>query len=258
MISGAAAIPISLVLGVPEVVAGSLGMLVLAAAVWEQAGRYQERWYSFRTTAEALGHEKFLFLAHAGVYGGETEASHKVLAERVEAFVSQEHARWISPSEASDARGAESFFINYRRDDTSASAGRLSDALRREFPERQIVMDVDAPAPGSDFVEKVGRTVGSARAMLVLVGPQWFAADDRGEARITSPDDFVRIEIAAGLASPHTRVIPILFDDAELPARDELPRDLAALSGLETLRIRAAAWESDLERLFGALRQHAP
>ena len=40
-------------------------------------------------------------------------------------------------------------FINYRRDDTSASAGRLYDRLTAHFPKNQIFIDVDNLDPGS-------------------------------------------------------------------------------------------------------------
>jgi hypothetical protein len=46
-------------------------------------------------------------------------------------------------------------FISYRRDDSSAWAGRLSDRLSSHFPSNQIFMDVDTIDPGVDFVEAV-------------------------------------------------------------------------------------------------------
>jgi Protein of unknown function (DUF4231) len=46
----------------------------------------------YRSTHEALTHEKFLFLAQAGPYSGPQRR--QVLAERVEGLVSQEHAKW--------------------------------------------------------------------------------------------------------------------------------------------------------------------
>jgi hypothetical protein len=43
-------------------------------------------------------------------------------------------------------------FINYRRDDSSAWAGRLYDGLNRHFVSNQIFMDVDAIEPGVGFI----------------------------------------------------------------------------------------------------------
>ncbi len=49
-------------------------------------------------------------------------------------------------------------FISYRRDDASAYAGRLYDALSAEFP-AQVFMDIDTLEPGIDFVQRIEETV---------------------------------------------------------------------------------------------------
>ncbi|MDQ3901067.1 MAG: DUF4231 domain-containing protein [Actinomycetota bacterium] len=46
----------------------------------------------YRATAEALEHEKYLYLAAAGPYS--TNDRQRVLAERLEGLISQEHAKW--------------------------------------------------------------------------------------------------------------------------------------------------------------------
>jgi hypothetical protein len=57
----------------------------------------QEHWISYRSTAEALKHERYLYLARAGPYVGEDW--HRLLAERIEGLISQEHAKWASCSQ---------------------------------------------------------------------------------------------------------------------------------------------------------------
>ena len=57
----------------------------------------QEHWISYRSTAEALKHERYLYLARAGPYTGEDR--HRALAERIEGLVSQEHAKWAATSQ---------------------------------------------------------------------------------------------------------------------------------------------------------------
>ena len=57
-----------------------------------------------------------------------------------------------------------SIYICYRREDSSASAGRLHDRLVAHFPENQIFMyDVDNLDPGVDFVETIEHGVVSWR-----------------------------------------------------------------------------------------------
>jgi hypothetical protein len=47
-------------------------------------------------------------------------------------------------------------FLSYRRDDSSAWAGRLSDRLSSHFPSNQIFTDVDTIEPGIDFLSGFG------------------------------------------------------------------------------------------------------
>ena len=60
-------------------------------------GHYNNLWVSYRSTAEQLKHEKYLFLTKSGPYRdlGEEEAL-RCLAERVKERVSTEHANRVS------------------------------------------------------------------------------------------------------------------------------------------------------------------
>jgi hypothetical protein len=89
-------------------------------------------------------------------------------------------------------------FINYRRDDCLATAGRLHDHLAKAFGLRNLFMDVDHIPAGVDFKAHLDAQVASCDALLVLIGPQWLAATDlKGGRRLDQADDFVRAEIAA-------------------------------------------------------------
>ena len=62
--------------------------------VFMQLNQYQQNWASYRSTAEALKHEKHLFLGEAGPYRN-AESPKPLLADRIEGLVSQEHAKWV-------------------------------------------------------------------------------------------------------------------------------------------------------------------
>jgi Protein of unknown function (DUF4231) len=89
----AAAIPALAAAGASAGVAGALGAVVVVLEGLQQLFQFQQNWIGYRGTAEALKHEKFLFLAGAGPYTG-ADRPEALLAERVEALVSQEHAAW--------------------------------------------------------------------------------------------------------------------------------------------------------------------
>jgi Protein of unknown function (DUF4231) len=96
-ILGAAAIPFLAGLNYPgdKLVTGGLGVLITILEGLLHLNQYQRNWTNYRSTCEALKHEKFVYLAKAGPYATAPDPR-ALLAERVEATVSQEHAQWAS------------------------------------------------------------------------------------------------------------------------------------------------------------------
>ncbi len=72
----------------------------------QQLNQYQQNWIAYRSTCEALKHEKYLYLAEAGPYGNAENREKRiaVLADRIEGLISQEHAKWVSAQEQALAR----------------------------------------------------------------------------------------------------------------------------------------------------------
>ena len=83
--------------------AAALGIVIVVAEGLQQINQYQANWISYRSTCEALKHEKYLFLAQAGPYAS-SEKPLGLLAERIEGTVSQEHAKWVSAQEESSKK----------------------------------------------------------------------------------------------------------------------------------------------------------
>jgi hypothetical protein len=96
----AAAIPAVAAAGASAAVAGALGAVVVVMEGLQQLFQFQQNWIAYRGTAEALKREKFLFLAGAGPYA-QPDGRDRLLAERVENLVSQEHATWAEARRAS-------------------------------------------------------------------------------------------------------------------------------------------------------------
>jgi len=68
------------------------GISALAAALWG-LGQWQPLWVRYRATAEALKHQRYMYLAQAGPYaGGQVQE----LVRRCESLISSEHAVWAS------------------------------------------------------------------------------------------------------------------------------------------------------------------
>jgi hypothetical protein len=96
-ILAAAIIPFLTGLGLPHtgIVTGSLGVLITLLEGLLHLNQYQQNWINYRSTCEALKHEKYTYLGKAAPYANVPDP-HALLAERIESLVSQEHAKWAS------------------------------------------------------------------------------------------------------------------------------------------------------------------
>lgn len=73
------------------------GTVIALLEAVQQMNQYSTLWVTYRSTAERLKHEKYLFLSAAGPYRALPEPERLIqLAERVEEHVSTEHANWFN------------------------------------------------------------------------------------------------------------------------------------------------------------------
>lgn len=100
----AAALPVVAGTGSPVLLTGTLAAVIVVLEGAQHLYQFQERWITYRATAEALKHERYLYLAKAGPYLHADR--HQQLAERIEGLISQEHAKWTaSQQQAPDTSG---------------------------------------------------------------------------------------------------------------------------------------------------------
>ena len=155
------------------------------------------------------------------------------------------------------ARGAMAgkIFINYRREDSIAIAGRLYDRLAETFGRDNLFMDVANLPVGMNFEEYLKRQVAACDAVLSVIGPNWLnAKDETDHRRLDKPDDFVAIEIAAALARD-ILVIPVLVDGTRMPKASELPASLKPLALRNAIQVRNTNFGSDAEQLITKMRE---
>jgi TIR domain/PAN domain len=150
---------------------------------------------------------------------------------------------------------AGKIFINYRRDDSISTAGRLHDRLAQRFGRKNLFMDVDHIPAGVDFVDYLHSQVAACDVFLAVIGPNWLdVRDDSGRRRFDDPDDFVTIEIAAALAR-NIRVIPVLVDGARTPKADKLPDSVKPLVRRNAVELRNTYFGRDAETLANSVRE---
>lgn len=145
-------------------------------------------------------------------------------------------------------KGNGHIFISYRRDDSAGYTRAIYDRLVDRFTRERVFMDVDAIEPGLMFDEVINRAVGRCEILLAIIGKDWMKPQADGVSRLHAPKDFVRLEISAAL-SRNIRVIPVLLDDATMPAEDKLPEVLCGLALRNAIEISSTRFDSDVDRL---------
>ncbi|MCP5245590.1 MAG: SUMF1/EgtB/PvdO family nonheme iron enzyme [Burkholderiales bacterium] len=144
-------------------------------------------------------------------------------------------------------------FINYRREDSEAYAGRIYDRLKVHFGSEKIFKDIEHIAPGDIFAEVIQEKLDTVKVALVLIGKDWLDTRDKnGQRRLDDPDDWVRLEIAT-LLSRNIRIIPIQVGGAVLPEIEELPEPIVALRKRSALEISGARFDDDIVKLIKVL-----
>lgn len=77
-----------------EWIIGFLGLLIVISVGLISLYKYQENWIQYRSTAETLKHEKYLFLNNCAPY--DSEDAFKLLVSRIEGIISKENSSWSS------------------------------------------------------------------------------------------------------------------------------------------------------------------
>lgn len=140
-------------------------------------------------------------------------------------------------------------FMSYRREDSRGHADHLYCDLRRRFGRRSVFRDLDSIEPGDDFEGVLRAALARCNAVLVVIGKGWLdIRNKQGKRRLDDPADLVLMEVRAALKR-HVRVIPILVNEATMPAEGELPPSLSSLCDHHAITITDNHWHTDVKRL---------
>jgi len=150
-----------------------------------------------------------------------------------------------------------SIFISYRREDTSAVAGRLGDELTSRFGRSSVFIDIDSIPPGADFERRITNALDLCDVAFVLIGDRWLTATlPDGTRRLDHEGDPLRKEIAAALTRDDLAVVPVLVEGTELPSSADLPADIASLTKRNAAELSNKRWRFDVTQLVAIAREH--
>ena len=140
----------------------------------------------------------------------------------------------------------QKFFISYRREDTGASAGRLSADLKKDFGKRNVFFDLDRAEknPGGTIwlANNIDRAISDTDIAFVLIGDKWCGEILRTRAS-SGETDVVHYEVSA-LLRRGAPVVAIRVDNAGLPTADQLGLEMVGLTRSGSL----AAYAVELEQ----------
>ena len=155
-----------------------------------------------------------------------------------------------------------SIFISYRRSDTGGHAGRLFERLRYWYATEELFIDISSIGWGDDFHEKIERAIRTAKAVLVVIGPDWLESINE---RVNQPQiDFVRREVSIALerkAADEAKIFPILVGSAGMPETDmlhtSLKEELGKLFDYNAYELPADVqqWDFQFKRLQESITQ---
>ena len=130
-------------------------------------------------------------------------------------------------------------FLSYRRAESADFTGRIVDRLIPRFGRNQIFLDIDNIPPGVDFRTHIRQWLQKTDVMLVVMGKSWVTATDaeKQTRRLDDPNDAVRVEIETAIKLGIT-IIPLLVQDAAMPAADGLPESLRPLAEQQPITVR--------------------
>lgn len=89
-----ALVPVLAGVGAPGLLTAAFAAAVVIAEGAQQLFRWHDNWHIYRTAAEELKQEKFLYLTQAGPYTGPDRQS--ILAERIASVMAQENRTWAT------------------------------------------------------------------------------------------------------------------------------------------------------------------
>jgi TIR domain len=146
-------------------------------------------------------------------------------------------------------RSPSKVFINYRAADEPWAAVILDDALARRWGEEAVFLDNRSIAVGRLFDRELLANLRSSSILLVVIGPRWLTVrDTHGRRLIDSQTDWVRLEIAEGLANG-IHVVPVLVGDLRPLDAAALPPRIRQLARCQYTRLRHRYRHQDLNEI---------
>jgi hypothetical protein len=140
-------------------------------------------------------------------------------------------------------------FISYKRGDVPGHVLKLFSTLSDKYTRQRVFLDTGQLAVGERWPDAIDKALNSSIIFFCAIGAKWNSRD------LHEPGDYVRREISTALARGKP-VVPLLFDGARLPARDDLPEDCRGMLDHQVMVFDPydlQLYEDKLQKLLGSV-----
>jgi hypothetical protein len=138
-------------------------------------------------------------------------------------------------------------FISYRRQ-SSGLVRALYGRLVAELGADAVFRDHESLPGAAPVRSSIEDGIRRSDVVLVVIGSRW--AELFGER--DAADDLLRDEIVQTLALGK-RLLPVLLEDAAMPAAAQLPPDVAPITDANAVRLRDSDFDHDIDRILDVL-----
>ncbi|HEX6352530.1 TIR domain-containing protein [Actinophytocola sp.] len=142
-----------------------------------------------------------------------------------------------------------SIFVNYRRGEHSVAVAALVEMLAHHFGRDEVFLDVGIPS-GERYPQEIEERLHGCDVLVSVIHNGWAATFGQPRRK-----DWVRYEIRTALRK-NTTVIPVVLEDAAIPAWEQLPEDIADILLLQSATLRSAEFRGDVDNLIRRIEHH--
>ncbi|WNV85331.1 TIR domain-containing protein [Umezawaea sp. Da 62-37] len=153
---------------------------------------------------------------------------------------------------------SDKIFINFRSGDAQDTAVLIDQKLSRACGEDRVFRSSRSIPAAAMFEPELLAAVAASAVVVVIIGPNWLARDDKGNRRIDAPADWVRTEIETAMAKGK-HIVPVLVGDRRrLDDTDDLPVSIGSLAGRQYLRFHHRTADLSLTHIVDEVRRLVP
>ena len=129
----------------------------------------------------------------------------------------------------------------------------IQSKLKDEFGADSVFLDIEDIGGGEEWKQKLIHVLEDDPIVVTLVTTKWNSRR-QGKPKLMHKEDHVRFELETAI-SRGLPVVPVLYEKANIPNTERLPKSLHPLLSFQTLPFSSSRWDYDSDQLVTALKK---